>query len=220
VRAWWSGAGHGDQRGLGAGLAPPPPVPAGLRPLRLTQVHGAGVLAADATTARATGLGRWAAGPDGRPPEADALVGSESGHALVVLTADCAPLALAGDGRHGAVHVGWRGLAAGIVEAALGALGAGDAVAAVGPCIHRCCYAFSPEDLHGLAARYGDEVRSVTTDGAPALDLLAGLRAALGGAGVALDTSRSTCTGCGPDAYSFRRRRDEARQALFVWRAA
>jgi YfiH family protein len=55
---------------------------------------------------------------------ADAAVSSAAGRVCAVLTADCLPLLLAAaDGSVvAAVHAGWRGLAAGVIEAALQAL--------------------------------------------------------------------------------------------------
>jgi purine-nucleoside/S-methyl-5'-thioadenosine phosphorylase / adenosine deaminase len=52
-------------------------------------------------------------------PEADAAVTRERGVVLAILTADCLPILLgAEDGSEiGAAHAGWRGLAAGVVEA-------------------------------------------------------------------------------------------------------
>src|SRR5674476_1670642 len=55
-----------------------------------------------------------------------------------------AAIALASaEGVCSAVHAGWRGLAAGVVEAAVTAmrdLGASDVTASLGPCIHAPCY--------------------------------------------------------------------------------
>jgi polyphenol oxidase len=221
VAAWWSGRSAGDQRGVDT--APlPSPVPAGLSVHRLRQVHGAGVVIVDA--APPGGYGSWALAADGRPPEADAVVAVGSGSCLAVLTADCAPVALGSpEGIHGAVHVGWRGLVAGVIDRAVAAmteLGASAVVAGLGPTIHPCCYAFSPDDLDAVAAVAGDGVRSVTSAGAPALDLPAAVRARLSGAGVGVVVDVDACTGCGGDGFSFRARGDDARQALFVWRTA
>src|SRR5687768_451853 len=86
------------------------------------QVHGAGVLVADGP-------------PPPAPPTADALVTRESNRPLVVLTADCAPIAIANDDAAGVVHAGWRGLLAGVVGAAVAQLrhlGRGPVRAAVG----------------------------------------------------------------------------------------
>lgn len=78
----------------------------------LDQVHGIAVH-------------RVQAGDPGRPPAADAVVSGLPGIACAVLTADCLPVLFATDGeerRVAAAHAGWRGLAAGIVEATLVAL--------------------------------------------------------------------------------------------------
>jgi len=109
--------------------------------LSVHQVHGTTALAVD---------GPWPAG--GPRPKADALVTATRGLALGVLTADCAPILLA-EPRAGvvaAVHAGWRGALAGIVESCLDAmegLGARRPLirAVVGPCIGREAYEVGPE---------------------------------------------------------------------------
>jgi YfiH family protein len=85
-------------------------------------------------------------------PQADAMVTATPGLALGIITADCVPVLLATDdvvgtpaGVIGAVHAGWRGAVAGILEetvAAMHALGAqGQNIKAViGPCIHQQNY--------------------------------------------------------------------------------
>jgi copper oxidase (laccase) domain-containing protein len=167
------------------------------------------------------GTSVWATSPDGTAPEADAVVAVGTGSCVVVLTADCAPVALGSpEGIHGAVHVGWRGLMAGVLGRAVDAmraLGASSVVAGIGPTIHPCCYEFGSSDLDAVAARAGDEVRAVTSGGAAALDLPGGVRAGLGEAGVAVVIDADSCTACGDDAFSYRAFGDEARQALFVW---
>jgi copper oxidase (laccase) domain-containing protein len=54
-------------------------------------------------------------------PEADALVVRESNRPIAVFVADCVPIALSGDGVAAAIHAGWRGLCAGVIEAAVAA---------------------------------------------------------------------------------------------------
>lgn len=90
--------------------------------------------------------------PADRRPQADALVTVTRGLALGVLTADCAPVLLAepGAGVVAAVHAGWRGALAGVVEATLDAMEGLGAVrrqirAAVGPCIGQGAYEVGPE---------------------------------------------------------------------------
>ena len=154
--------------------------------------------------------------------KADASVTAQGDCVLAVLTADCAPVALVSrEGIVGAVHAGWRGLVAGVVErtvAAAQALGATELRAVLGPCIHAECYEFGAADLDGVAALFGDGIRSVTADGRPALDVPAAVRAALRGAGVADVDDVDVCTACSDDYFSWRARGELARQALVVWR--
>ena len=211
VVAFWTSRRHGDQRRFADGGPAPAPAPSHLALRRLHQVHGDTVVVADSRPA------------SGTPPDGDALVARRAAEVLAILTADCAAVALGSpEGVHGAVHVGWRGLVARVLERSLEAmagLGATAVAAGVGPCIGPCCYEFSGEDLDAVAARLGPGVRSTTTWGTPSLDLPAALRAALAAGGVALVHDDMRCTACRADAYSHRRHRDDARQALLVWTA-
>ena len=175
----------------------------------LHQVHGAGVV-------RVTRPG------DGAGTMADAAVTAGEGCAVAVLTADCAPVALASrEGVIGVAHAGWRGVAAGVIEATVAemeALGATGIEAAVGPCIHAECYEFGASELDEVAARLGDIVRATTAAGAPALDLPAAVRAGLARAGVETVNEIDVCTACSPDHFSWRARRETQRQATVVWR--
>jgi len=155
---------------------------------------------------------------------ADAAVTDRPGCALAVFTADCAPVALASpEGVIGVAHAGWRGAVGGVLQATVAemrSLGATDIEAALGPCIRPGCYEFGQTDLDAAAARLGDCVRATTTAGRPALDLPAAVKAALAEAGVEGDRVRDVgiCTACSPDHFSWRARRDQARQAMVVWR--
>ncbi|HRO13452.1 MAG TPA: peptidoglycan editing factor PgeF [Paracoccus sp. (in: a-proteobacteria)] len=76
---------------------------------------------------------------------ADALVTSQPGIALAVLTADCQPVLLADRkaGVIGAVHAGWKGALDGVLEATVEAmrrLGAHDIRAVIGPTISQRAY--------------------------------------------------------------------------------
>ena len=175
----------------------------------LRQVHGSGVVVVDGPGAGAGEVG-------------DALVTVDPGAALAILTADCAPIALASpEGVIAAVHAGWRGLVAGVVERAVEVMrahGASDVQAALGPCIHAECYEFSPSDLDTVAAALGDSVRGVTKDGRPALDVPAAVRVAVSSAGGVLAHDADVCTSCSTEHYSHRARGDRERQAVVVWR--
>jgi YfiH family protein len=96
----------------------------------------------------------------GRPSvEADALITDRPGVTLGVLTADCAPVLMSDPqaGVIGAVHAGWRGALAGVIEATVQAMvGLGAAPerirAAVGPCIAQASYEVGPELLGAFRA--------------------------------------------------------------------
>ncbi len=73
----------------------------------------------------------------------DGLWSDEPGQPMLALAADCLPIAIAaldGPPRLSVLHAGWRGLAGGVVEAGVRALGAGAKAAVVGPAIGPCCY--------------------------------------------------------------------------------
>jgi polyphenol oxidase len=178
----------------------------------LRQVHGARV-----RTVRRLDEAPAVAGSEG-----DGLVTDLSGVVLSVNSADCAPVALVGRGGVvAAVHAGWRGLVAGVIEQAVTAmrsLRSGAIDAWLGPCIHPECYEFSPADLAAVAERYGVGVGARTAKGALALDLPTVVAAALGRVDVSLVGSADICTACGGSGfYSHRARGDEARHALAVW---
>lgn len=179
---------------------------------RIRQVHGGEVVVAQGTSAQRT---------SGGVPDADAAVTIETARPLVVLTADCAPVALVSDNAVGAVHAGWRGLAGGIIQAAVEAQRSLDDTpvrAVLGPCIQPERYAFGTAELDALAARLGPTVRGRTGGGEPALDLGAGVRAALATAGVTDLTDTDVCTAASPDYFSYRRDGTTGRQAMIVVR--
>ncbi len=162
-------------------------------------------------------------GPGGASGEAaDAAVTTTRQTALAVLTADCVPVALGSpEGVVGIAHAGWRGLRAGVVEATvtrMRRLGATRIEAVLGPCIHPCCYPFGRHDLDAVEARLGPTVRAADRKGAPALDLPAGVRAALHSSGATLVGDADVCTGCGDRHWSWRRSETSRRQATVVWR--
>ena len=108
--------------------------------LGLTQVHGADVVTVDAP---------WPAGAGGR---ADAMVTCQPGLVLGIVTADCAPVLLADTAARvvGAVHAGWRGAVAGVLEATIAAMAAvgaqpGRIAAVIGPCIRQASYEVGPD---------------------------------------------------------------------------
>jgi YfiH family protein len=121
------------------------------------------------------------------------------GVALLVLVADCYPVALSDGKRAAMLHCGWRPLAGGIVEKAVAEFDSPPA-AAVGPGIGGCCYEVGPE----VAERFADVPGAV--DGRM-LDLRRVISARLSMAGVSEVAHLDRCTSCEPELY-FSHRRD------------
>jgi polyphenol oxidase len=135
----------------------------------------------------------------------DGLWTDEPGHAVVLLTADCLPVALCrANGAPGlaVLHVGWRGLLEGIVESGVRALGNGPLAAAVGPGIGPCCYEVGEEVAAPYRERFGPDVLAGRN-----LDLPEATERALRAAGVERIERVRRCTACEPGLF-FSHRRD------------
>ncbi len=182
----------------------------GGRPWSYTrQVHGAAVRA-----------GRVAGDPG------DVILAELGEASPAMFAADCALLGVVSpEGLVAAVHAGWRGLLAGVVETAaagMRARGASALVAVRGPVIGPECYEFGPAELARLVDAYGDGLAGRASSGQQALDLRAAVAAACARAGIELVATIDVCTGCGlgedgePLYFSHRARRDEGRHALVV----
>ena len=144
------------------------------------------------------------------PPEADGQLSNEKQRPLLVLVADCLPVAMLGDGGLGMVHCGWRGLAAGIVDRAAAKIGASSA--AIGPGIGPCCFEVGPE-VEAAFADLGPGLMNGRN-----LDLPEAARRLLRRAGVERIESSGICTWC--DERFFSHRRDggiTGRQAGIAW---
>jgi YfiH family protein len=95
----------------------------------------------------------------------DGLITTVPGLGLLVWTADCVPVLLAGDGVVGAIHAGWRGCAADVVGAAVKQMARlhdtppGDLRAALGPSVCGACYEVGPEVPEALRRFDLDESR-------------------------------------------------------------
>lgn len=139
----------------------------------------------------------------------DGLWTDEPGQAMMLLAADCLPIALGranGSGPAlGVLHAGWRGLLDGIVAEGAKALGGGRLAAAIGPGIGPCCYEVGDEVAEPFRAAYGDEV--VTEN---RLDLWSAAEQALRAAGCDEVERADVCTFCNPELF-FSHRRDHGR---------
>jgi len=149
------------------------------------------------------------AAPGIRGEHADGLWTDEPGLPILAMSADCLPIAVAradtGEPAVAVLHVGWRGLLAGIVEAGVRALGTRALAAAVGPGIGPCCYEVGEEVAAPFRERFGDDVVRERR-----LDLWTSAERALRTAGVERVDRFDRCTACEPETF-FSHRRDAGR---------
>jgi copper oxidase (laccase) domain-containing protein len=154
--------------------------------------------------------------------EGDAALATDALTCPAVLVADCLPIAIGSpEGVRVAVHAGWRGLVAGVIEGAVAAArsaGATALVAGMGPGIGPCCYEFSEDDLERVEGVLGSGVRAKTKSGAPSLDLRVAARQILRSCDVEICFEEPSCTACCGGWFSARARGDSGRQALYLWR--
>jgi hypothetical protein len=180
-------------------------------PLWLRQVHGTAVIDMDSSRSDAV---------------ADAAITRSSNRPCAVQVADCLPVLFADRSATvvGAAHAGWRGLAAGVLEATIAAMGVpGEEILAwLGPAIGPRSY------------EVGDEVRAVflghdeaasaafspTRPGHWLLDLCLVARQRLYAKSVRSLYGGGLCTYLDSDRfYSYRRDGPTGRMAAFIWLA-
>lgn len=163
----------------------------------------------------------------GDRPEADGVVASTSETEVGVVTADCVPILLLAPRRRvaAAVHAGWRGAAAGIVDAALVHLRERfdiepvDVEAMLGPAIGPCCYEVGGEVRDAFQKTSGDTTAAAWSqrNGRDVLDLRAAVSALFRAAGVTRVGSIGPCTRCSREHCSYRRDgADAGRQVSFI----
>jgi YfiH family protein len=182
-------------------------------PTWLAQVHGADVVDLDGHA----GAER---------PRADAATTSIPGRVGVVLTADCMPLFLCdrAGSRVAVAHAGWRGLAAGVVENAVGALGApgAEVLAWMGPAIGPDAFEVGPEVREAFVKvePRADEAFRAHKPGKYLADLYALARQRLARAGVTRVFGGGACTFTETGRYfSYRRVQQSGRMGAFIWMA-
>ena len=183
----------------------------------LDQEHGRRILAAShGTTA-------------GGPITADASWTMARDLGLAVLVADCVPLLLANTDASlvAAVHCGWRGTVAGVVEATLDALPEtpGRLIAWLGPGVCGACYEVGADVRDALD---GDDRRAVLDEQRRRsgeerkwlMDLPELVATRLRRSGVGQIAASSLCTMCDKRFYSYRRDGRTGRFAALIWLAA
>ncbi len=179
----------------------------------LRQVHGTGVVRFGSPAKH-----------DGDEPEADAAVTSEAGVVLAILSADCLPVVLAArdGGEVAAAHAGWRGLAAGMLEATVAAMRTPPArlVAWLGPAAGPQAYEIGAEVREAFVAQDAGAASAFvpTRPGHWRVDLYALARRRLAAAGVTAVHGGGLCTISDPDRfYSHRRDGRSGRLATLAW---
>ena len=163
----------------------------------------------------------WVAGATG-----DGIVADGGGLVCAVLTADCMPVLLCDRGATvvAALHAGWRGIAAGIVEAGVRATGSpGRLMAWLGPAIGIDHYEVGPHVRDAIVAGDPGAGGAFRPGGTPErwhADLEHIVRRRLARCGVDSVHGGGFCTAGDPDRF-FSHRRDgvTGRMATLVWLA-
>jgi YfiH family protein len=155
-------------------------------------------------------------------PDADAAVARERASICVVQMADCMPILFADEAGTtvAAAHAGWRGLAGGVLEATIDAIGVAPQklMAWLGPAIGPRVYEVG-EDVRSALAKYGNAF-SPTRPGHWLLDLYAVAQQKLQAKGLNQISGGAFCTYSEPEHFfSYRRDRTSARMAALVWLA-
>ena len=179
-------------------------------PAWLSQVHGTDVADLDAM---------------GQSGPADAAIARRAGTVCAILTADCLPVVFAADSADAvaAAHAGWRGLAAGVLEAAVRALGTppGRLLAWLGPAIGPEHFEVGAEVRDAFLRSDPDASRAFrpNTDGRFMADLATLARRRLERLGVTRIYGGDQCTYAEGERYfSYRRDGTTGRQATLIWR--
>lgn len=155
---------------------------------------------------------------------ADAAVAGMPGRVGVVLTADCMPLFFcdARGTRVGVAHAGWRGMASGVIENTVRAMGVapGGVMAWMGPAIGPEAFEVGPEVREAFVAA-DERARHAFVQHKPGkymADLYALARLALERAGVARVHGGGFCTYREADRFfSYRREQKSGRMGAFIW---
>jgi YfiH family protein len=182
----------------------------GCKPAWLRQVHGAAVVQAE----------------PGEVLEADASWAATPGIACAIMTADCLPVLFcdrAGT-RVAAAHAGWRGLAAGVLEATLAALAVApeDVLVWLGPAIGVQAFEVGGEVREAFIAVHPQASEAFSSSANPGrymADIYQLARIRLAARGVTAVYGGGFCTHSDPRFYSYRRAARTGRFASLIWLA-
>ncbi|MGB7756884.1 MAG: peptidoglycan editing factor PgeF [Salinisphaera sp.] len=180
-------------------------------PSWLTQIHATAVADLDA----------------GHAGTADAAVTTRGNRVAAVLTADCLPVVLCDTGGTcwAAAHAGWRGLAAGVLEATVAAMAAEprDLMAWMGPAIGVESFEVGADVREAFVSQSPDSARMFTPKAKPGkyqADIYGLARLRLQSVGVTRVHGGGFCTVAEPERfYSYRRDGQTGRMATLIWSA-
>lgn len=172
----------------------------------LKQVHGIKVIDLDNSSER----------------EGDAAITRVRDTVCAIKVADCMPVLLVNEAGTvvGGAHAGWRGLAGGVIEATIDAMGvpAPEVIAWMGPAIGPRVYEVGEEVRAAFPEK---EAFSFSRPGHWLLDLYAVARRRLEGKGVRRIFGGGFCTYADRERfYSYRRDGSTGRMAALIWRSA
>lgn len=183
----------------------------------LKQIHSNIVIAHSADSKNAS-----------RVIEGDALITRDPGVVIGIRTADCVPILLHDPKARAvaAIHAGWRGLIAGVIEKTIERMEQefssrpDDLKAAIGAALCETCFEVGPEVAEAFSKRFGPEFQILRgQNGKSYLDLREGCREVLEEKGV-FEANIETlpyCNRCSPDLfYSYRNGDLEGRMLAFI----
>ncbi len=180
----------------------------GCKPAWLQQVHGIDVLEAAPETLA----------------EADASWTATPGIACTAMTADCLPALFCDRNgtRVAAAHAGWRGLAAGVLEATLDALAVApeDTLVWLGPAIGPQAFEVGAEVREAFVSQHAQAAQAFGASLNPGrymADIYELARIRLAARGVAAVYGGGFCTYSDPRFYSYRRAARTGRFASLIW---
>ncbi len=140
------------------------------------------------------------------------------------MTADCLPALFCDRAgrRVAAAHAGWRGLAAGVLEATLDSLATApdEVLVWLGPAIGPTAFEVGPEVRDAFVAQHPQAVEAFVpsrNDGRLMADIYALARLRLAACGVTAVYGGGLCTVSDPRFYSYRRQPRTGRFASLVW---
>ena len=182
-------------------------------PVWLTQTHGINVIDADSASC---------------DPVGDACIAQRPGAMCVVMTADCLPILLCDDKGSvvGAAHAGWRGLCAGVIEAAVASMAvpATTVMAWLGPAIGAASFEVGEEVRAAFVAPHAigsEQAASAFTPGAAGkwqADIYQLARLRLNTLGISRIYGGGFCTYTDPTRFfSYRRDGVTGRMGTFIW---